>query len=275
MATLSIVLAIFLWSSLGVVVRLSGVSVPVFIFYSVLVALIPQAAVVSRMRYRTQFRNTGRLKFLLLFGVFGLLNSLSFFSAFQKTTVANAVLTHYTAPVIVALLAPVFLKEEITRVVIAAIALASAGLVVMLNGFTIDPGHLIGMLAGLLSGFSYAAIIILGRILAQEFSPVVLSFAVNSVVVLALAPFVGIPPVRAVWAFLVTGIVHSTIAPILYYHGLQQVSANRTAVLGYLEPVCAILISAIVLRELPGLHSLFGGVLIIISGYLAILGSEV
>jgi len=66
------------------------------------------------------------------------------------------------------------------------------------------------------------------------------------------------------------GIVHSTIAPVLYYKGLQTVTANRAAVLGYLEPVCAIIFSMIFLREVPGIYSLAGGALIIFSGYLTV-----
>ena len=68
------------------------------------------------------------------------------------------------------------------------------------------------------------------------------------------------------------GIVHSTVAPILYYKGLQTVTANRAAVLGYLEPVSAILFSMVFLNEIPHLYSFFGGVLILFSGYLTIRG---
>jgi len=66
------------------------------------------------------------------------------------------------------------------------------------------------------------------------------------------------------------GIVHSIIAPILYYRGLQKVSASRAAVLGYLEPVCAILLSMVFLDEMPGHNSLLGGALILCSGYMTI-----
>ena len=47
----------------------------------------------------------------------------------------------------------------------------------------------------------------------------------------------------------------------------KHVSANRAAVLGYLEPVCAIIFSMLLLKEIPGTHSIFGGILIIFSGY--------
>ena len=66
------------------------------------------------------------------------------------------------------------------------------------------------------------------------------------------------------------GIIHSTIAPILYFKGLQFVTANKTAVLGYLEPVSAIVLSMIFLSEIPGRKSIIGGLLIIFSGYLTL-----
>ena len=66
------------------------------------------------------------------------------------------------------------------------------------------------------------------------------------------------------------GIVHSTIAPILYFKGLQLVTANKAAVLGYLEPVCAIIFSMLFLAEVPGTNSILGGMLIIFSGYLTL-----
>ena len=56
------------------------------------------------------------------------------------------------------------------------------------------------------------------------------------------------------------GIVHSTVAPILYFKGLQTVTANRAAVLGYLEPVSAILFSMVFLNEKPGIYLLFSEV---------------
>jgi len=66
------------------------------------------------------------------------------------------------------------------------------------------------------------------------------------------------------------GILHSTIAPILYFKGLQYVTANKAAVLGYLEPVGAILFAMIFLEEYPPAVSLIGGALIILSGYLTL-----
>ncbi|MCX5718071.1 MAG: DMT family transporter [Nitrospirae bacterium] len=272
--SLYILLALFLWSSLGVIVKLSGVAVHVLIFYSVITALIVQGLILSHKNYRKEIPDFRQLKYPAILGVAGLLNTFTYYLAFKHTTIANAVLTHYTAPVIVAFLAPLFLRERVTRPIIISIAIASAGLWIMLNGFSFNEGDAIGITAGLVSGFAYAVVVILIRIYTQSFNPVVLAFFSNAVIAILLAPFVREFPVKALWIFLVMGIVHSTIAPILYFKGLRYISAGRTAVLGYIEPVIAIIFGIIFLSELPGKGSIIGGLLIIFSGYLTLRGEK-
>ena len=270
MGSLYILLAIFLWSSLGIFIRLSGVEVHVLIFYSNLVAVAFQTAVLTRKEYRKQIPGIRMLKYPAVLGVISLVNTFTFYYAYKNTTIANAVLTHYTAPVIVAVFAPFFLKETITKKIAAVIILASTGLWIMLGGFSFGQSQTAGIIAGLISGLAYAVIVIFLRIYSVNFHPLVLSCFTNALILILLMPFIREFPVHAIWSFLVMGLVHSTAAPILYFKGLQTVSANRAAVLGYLEPVCAIILSAIFLEEIPGIHSIFGGLLIIFSGYLTL-----
>jgi len=267
-----ILLAIFLWSSQGVLVRLSGVEVHILLFYSQLVSVILQGLIVSQKKYRSEINGLNKLSYPLILAIFLMGNNLAFYYAFQNTTIANAVLTHYTAPIIVAFLAAVFLGERVTGILIAAIAVASAGLWILLDGFSVGAAQGYGIAAGLVSGLSYAIIIILSRSFARHFSPVVLSFLANACIVAMLAPFIKVFPLYAWKSLLVMGIAHSTVAPILYFKGLQTVTANRAAVLGYLEPVSAILFSMVFLNEIPGMYSYLGGVLILFSGYLTIRG---
>jgi len=270
MGSFYILFAIFLWSSLGIVVRLSGIDVHVLIFYSVVTAIIVQGIILSGKNYRKEFPEFKLLKYPLILGAASFVNTFTYFYAFKRTTIANAVLTHYTAPVIVAFLAPVFLRERITRAIIISIVIASAGLLVMLNGFSFRAGEAAGITAGLISGFAYAAVVIFIRIYTHSFNPVVLAFFSNSVIAIILAPFVREFPANALWSFILMGIVHSTIAPILYFKGLRTVTASRTSVLGYLEPVAAIVFGVIFLNEVPGKGAIIGGVLIILSGYLTL-----
>lgn len=275
MGSIYILIAIFLWSSLGVVVRLSGIAISILIFYSLVISIIVQGILLSRKSYRKEIPEIKRLRYPMILGLFSLLNTSTYFYAFKHTTVANAVLTHYTAPIIVAFLAPLFLKEIITKRIILVIIIASIGLWIMLNGFSFREGQTAGIMAGLASGLTYAAIIIFLRMHSQKFNPLVLSFFTNVFIAILLLPFIREMPLHALWSFLLIGIAHSTIAPILYYKGLQLVTANKAAVLGYLEPVCAIIFSIFFLNEVPGINSIIGGMLIIFSGYLTLRKSQV
>lgn len=270
MGQFRILSAIFLWSSLGIVVRFSGVPVHIFVFYSLVIAISIQSVIVLKKGYIKEIAGWKDLIYPAVLGVIGLVNNLSFFYAFKTTTISNAVLTHYIAPVIVAFLAAVFLKEKVTLRIAAAIVIASIGLWIMLDGVSIHEGDMAGIIAGLASGLAYALIIIIARSHAREYRPFMLTYLVNVTIVLLLAPFIRQFPVEALWSFIVTGTAHSIVAPVLYYKGLQEVTASRTAVLGYLEPVCAILLAMVFLKEMPGTHSVLGGLLILGSGYLTV-----
>ncbi len=274
--------AIFLWSSLGIVIRLSGVPVHILIFFSSLLSIFITGLLFLKKEYRHEIPKGRGLAYLIIIGPLSLLNSFSFFYAYKNTSVANAVLTHYTAPVIVAFLAPILLKERLTRKALIAVAIATTGLWIMLNmSATQFLGLIIagdrntgGILAGLLSGLTYAVIIILFRIFSQNYHPIVLTFSQNLIISVILLPFGGITLdiTKALWAFAIMGIVHSTIAPLLYFRGMRDVTANRAAILGYLEPVCAIILGVIFLGEGINYKTLIGGALVLFSGYLTIRG---
>lgn len=256
--------------------RLSGVPVHVLMFYSSVVAVVIQGGFLARSR---RVLPGGRgIFFLALLGFLSLLNTSTFFYAFKATSIANAILTHYIAPVFVALLAPVFLKEPFTKRAAFSIAVATAGLWVLLGmtpsgflGALKAPGSdALGIAAGAFSGLAYAFIIIVARLIAQGMNPVLLSFSCNLLICLALAPFIKVFPLHALWSFILMGAVHSTLAPVLYFRGIGEVSANRAALLGYVEPIGAIAFGMVFFSEYPAALSIVGGAMILFSGYLTV-----
>jgi len=270
MAYFYIIVAIVIWSSLGIIVRLANTYLTYTIFFPALIALIAQTAILLTTKERKKVPTIRRIPWLLLIGPVFILNSLSFYYAFTHTTIANAVFTHYTAPIFVALLAPLLLRESIDRLVIIAIILSTTGLVLMFHGFSLSEQHMKGIASGIFSGLMYAILIILGRSLAQRFAPLVITVFQNLVVVLILIPFIKDVPLHILGYFLLLGLVHSTVAPILYIRGLRDVKASKAAILGYLEPVAAMVFAWIVFQEKPLFMSVIGGALILYSGYLTI-----
>lgn len=274
---LYIVISILLWSSLGVIIRLTGLPVLSLIFFPCAVSLLPLGALLlyRRSQWKTPDRND--LGLLVLLSVTALINTGTFFFAYQYTSIANAVLTHYTAPVIVAFLAPIILKERFTFSLLGAVALAAAGLWIMLGASPAEfvsalvsgDRNSIGILSGLVSGIAYAFVIILIRTGAQRIDPMVMTFGQNLLLVVMLMPFIH-PPAPffpTAWILLVIGLLLSTVAPVLYFRGMRDVTANKAAILGYLEPVAAILLGFIVLSEPVGFNTVVGGCMILLSGY--------
>ena len=280
MGHIKIIAAILIWSSLGIFIRKIDLPNYCIIFYTSAIAgafqfiLLTSSRLLRIEKYAAGGRRGAILLALLPFCFIA--NSMLFYYAFRNTTIGNAVLTHYTAPVFVALLAPLLLKENISKTTWIAIILSSAGLWLVLGGktsglqtFDASNEHL-GIIAGALSGLAYAFLIIIIRRIAALYSSIFITFIQNGIVALVLLPFAFSVPVslETLTYLIIMGIVHSTAAPLLYVQGFRSVKANEAAILGYFEPVAAIILAFIVLHEAPGIPALFGGALILFSGYL-------
>ena len=280
MGYLKIITAILIWSSLGIFVRRIELPNQGIIFYSATIAGVLQFIILVSTGLLKKAKhsegNTRSALFLLLAPFCFIANTMLFYFAFRNTTIANAVLTHYTAPVFVAVLAPILLKEKIQRTAWLAIVISSIGLWFILGNNSPAAGvhqggseHL-GIIAGALSGLAYAFLILIIRRIAPLYSALFITFIQNGIVAIVLLPFVlNIQVTMQSLPYLITmGIVHSTIAPWLYVQGFKSVKANEAAILGYFEPVGAIILAFFVLHEVPGLTALLGGALILFSGYL-------
>jgi len=218
----------------------------------------------------------GYRRVLLAMGLLFVLNNVCFLTAYERTTVANAVLTHYTAPVFVAVLAPLALGERLLPVTPVSLLLAAAGMGLLLPGVHLawEDRHLQGLLLGTLSGLAYAVLIVLARGLSLRLAALPLLFVQNGIIALVLLPglvVLGVPRGSGtVWALLGLGVIHATGAGLLYLAGIRRVRAQTAAILGYLEPLLAVGLAAAVLGERLGPGALAGGGLILLSGALVV-----
>jgi drug/metabolite transporter (DMT)-like permease len=224
MGYLKIITAILIWSSLGIFIRKIDLPNHSIIFYTAAIAgalqlmLLASTGLLKKPNY-SKGGPRGVL-FLVISPLCFLANALLFYFAFRNTTIANAVLTHYTAPVFVAILAPFLLKEKIHKTTWFAIVLSSAGLWFILGGKSPDmeayDGSIesLGIIAGALSGLAYAFLILLIRRIASLYSSLFITFIQNGIVTLVLLPFVINHPfsLHHMKYLLIMGAVHSTIA---------------------------------------------------------------
>jgi drug/metabolite transporter (DMT)-like permease len=193
-----------------------------------------------------------------------------FFAAYQRTSVAIAVLTHYLTPIFVALAAPVVLGERLGRRTGAAVAIAFAGLVLLLEPWRADLSRsdVVGAALGAGSAVFYASNVLVNKRLVPVFSAAELMF---------FHGFVGGP---LLWAFVPRGAVAAasghaivlvlagavaigTVGGYLFVWGLRRVEASHASVLTLLEPFVAVTTAALFLGQRIGVVPLGGGALIL------------
>ncbi|MDA8424461.1 MAG: EamA family transporter, partial [Nitrospiraceae bacterium] len=274
---LKIIVAMLIWSTWGPMIRWLALPPDVVLFSTSLVASFTVPAFLA-IRGELHLGGVGRYWWLFgLLALSSITNNISYFYALGHTTVSNAVFTHYTAPIFVALLAPIVISERLQKITMLSLPIAVLGMVMIVmagGGLVLQGEHTAGIVAGTISGLAYAFIIIFSRKLSRmlmHHKAVVLLPWITTVV---MAPAVFLSDYhldgRQMSLLLLTGVFHSTLAPLLYYDALRKVMAQHAAILGYMEPLAAIPLAYVLLSETPSLFALFGGALILFSGYLVV-----
>lgn len=279
----AVIASMLIWGSVGIFARMAGQDPLITVTYRVLLGALALTLLEVGQRVSGRGRPwsipAGRPKALhlglLCFSGLALAaNWLFFFRAVATTTLSNAVLSYYAAPVIVALASPLLLKERLERRTMVATALAFSGVAVMLYqpGQALSSSDVAGISYGLVAAAFYAMVTITGRWLSGVdatrlvlVQTLVASGVLLPVVFLSpdLAQAFVSAPLASVALLAVVGVVHTALALVLYFQGLRQVKVQHVGVLAYLDPVSAILFGVLFLAEVPTVESLIGGALVL------------
>lgn len=279
-AYVKVILALLMWSTWGVIIKIMVMPPWQIIFFSSLFSL-PVLFLVARLHPSAAQRLFPDLKEnfwqILLLAICLLLNLYFYFLALRHTTIANAVFSHYTAPIFVALLAPFILHEKFDRWTGIALPISLGGLFLMLSPhlqLLLDKQVAGGIAFGVISGLSYAMTLIIAKGLTRGLPPLSIAFWQGVFIVTILFPIVVIQPLSAPpinWLILLLlGFIHCSLAPLIYVSGLTSIRAQHVAIIGYLEPVSTVMMGMVLLQEIPSLVTAFGGILIFVAGFLVI-----
>lgn len=209
------------------------------------------------------------VKLLILGAMLGF-NWIFLFEAYNHTSVAAATMCYYMAPVFIILLSPVVFGEKITpRKGLCALA-AVFGMVLVSDVFSSGLHGARGLVYGLIAASLYAAIVIVNRTLRDISAEdrTILQFAAAALVML---PYVLLTEDLRALRFtpqvalllLVVGVVHTGLAYVLYFGSIADVFAQTAALLSYIDPVVAVLLSLTLLHESMSPAAIFGAALVI------------
>ena len=198
------------------------------------------------------------------------LNVLTFFAALEYTTVAIAVLTHYLAPILIALASP-RIEGTHARGARPAAVIALTGLVIMLEPWRgATDGAWIGALLGAASAVAYATNVFVVRRLAERIGPARVMSYHSVIAAVAMLPFAvsGLATVSADdFVLLAVGSASiGALSGIVFIAGLARIGAARAAVLTYAEPLVAVAVGALVWNEPLRPLAALGGALVLGAG---------
>jgi RarD protein len=216
-------------------------------------------------------RSNGKL--LLLSGGFIGVNWILLFEAYRHTTVAVATLCYYMAPVFVILASAFLFREKMTPLKGLCLAGALAGMLlvsgVLEAGFS-GSGDATGILLGLGAATLYASVILLNKhlknISAMDATIVQLgaSAAVLFPYILLTEDLTAMRLSPGAAALLVTvGILHTGITYAMYFGSIHELKAQTVAIYSYIDPLVAILLSALLLKETLSPAGIAGATLIL------------
>ena len=233
-----------------------------FSFLALAVGLIARRGIKS---VRVPWRDVGKLFVLGLAGVAA--SNYFYYVAIQRTNVATAIIVQYTAPVWVLLYMVVRGAERLTASKIGSVLLAITGIALVIGVFRRGGVQLdaIGVTAALIAAFSFAYYNIGGHALLARYH----RWTVLLYTTLAASLFWLIlnPPNKIVaahyststWLFLAVFSFLSMLLPFTFYFaGLHLLAPTNAIIASCLEPVFAILIAAIALKEAVGVLQAVG-----------------
>ena len=208
---------------------------------------------------------------LLASGVAMGINWILLFEAYKYTTVSAATLSYYFAPVIVTVVCPILFKEKLTKKQILCFVMSTAGLV-MITGIGDMGGSkgMIGILFGLGAACFYATVILLNKFI-KNVEGIHRTFLQFLAAILVLIPYVMLTSGVTLgnldgfgWInLLIVGLIHTGVTYCLYFSSLKELPGQKAAILSYIDPLVAVLISVTILNESMTMAQVFGGVLIL------------
>ena len=279
-AMVSLASSMFIFGTIGIFVRSIGLpSSLIALVRSVIGLLFLLAVTAIRKEGFSLAALKGKLPLLAISGIAMGFNWILLFEAYRYTTVATATLCYYLAPVFLILASPIVLAERLTAKKLICVVVALAGMVpvsgVLQAGFS-GMQELKGILLGASAALLYAGVVLLNK-RAGETPPVKRTMVQMAAAAVVLLPYVLLtedlsalaPTPVGVGLLLVVGIIHTGLAYMLYFGSIGNLPAHTLAIFSYIDPIVAILLSALLLKEPLGLGSIVGAVLILGAAFIS------
>ena len=212
------------------------------------------------------------LPMLILSGAGMGVNWILLFEAYKYTTVSVATLSYYFAPVIVTAVCPFLFKEKLTKKQIICFLMSTLGIILITGIGEMSGGsqHLKGIIFALGAAVLYASVVLVNKFI-KNVDGIHRTLIQFIAAIIVLTPYVmatsgcslGNMDVTGWINLLIVGFIHTGLTYCMYFTALKNVSGQQAAILSYIDPLVAVLISVTILGEAMTFMQIIGGALIL------------
>lgn len=270
---LNFIIAMLIFSSIGIFVR----SLPYpSSFIAFTRGIVGFAIILIFMAFKKQKSDRKAIKenFILLAasGIFIGINWVALFESYRYTTVATATLCYYMAPMFVIMASPLVLGERLTAKKLICIITALFGMVLVSGVFEAERGEiqLKGIIYGLVAAAFYASVMLINKKMTE-----IPAYDKTYIQLLFAAAVVGVyniftvelstlsTDIKHILLLLFVGVFHTGFAYTLYFGAMKSMKAQSVAILSYIDPVFALVLSAVILKESMSLYGIIGAAMVL------------
>jgi drug/metabolite transporter (DMT)-like permease len=270
-ARLQIITAMVAFGTIGVFVRyIPLASAEIALWRGVIAFLVLSVFMMASGRSSGLSKYKNKLGKLFFAGVAMGFNWILLFEAYRFTSVALSTLSYYFAPTIMVLGSLMVFREQLTGKQIVCFMVSTAGLVLIIGVSGGGSNDLIGILFGLGAAVLYALVILTNKATGEidGLTRTWIQFAAAIIVLLPYTYLVGgfhiLELERTGFInLLILGIVHTGIIYYLYFSALAHLKGQQVAILSYIDPIVAVVLSVVLLHETITMGQLAGGLLIL------------
>ncbi len=215
-----------------------------------------------------------KLPILLASGIAIGFNWILLFEAYSFTGIPVATVCYYTAPIIVVIASAFIFKEKLKLQQIICVLVALVGVALVSGLFQSNNSKIIGVFCGLGAAGFYASVMIMNKFMGEveSYERTVIQLASAGLVVLPYAVFTMGDitfNLKSIILLVVLGVVHTGFAYLLYFGAIKKLNSRTVAILSYIDPASAIILSSVVFMQLPTVYEFIGVVLIMCAAVLS------
>lgn len=261
-----------IFGTLGPFVRNIAVSSGELALYRAVMAAVLIGTYLLLTKQKIPFHKIKKeIPLLLASGIAMGINWILLFEAYKYATVSVATLSYYFAPVIVTVVCPFLFKEKLSAKQIICFVMSTVGLVMITGIGDVGQGNdFVGILFGLGAAMFYATVILLNKFIknVEGIHRTFLQFLAAIVILIPYVAFTSGVTLGGLdgkgWVnLLIVGLVHTGITYCMYFSSLKELPGQKAAILSYIDPLVAVIISVTVLGETMTLLQVLGGILIL------------